>query len=78
MLGFDTNHYLKSKTDILVGPFKYKHHPNVLLLGRGIHGAAKLLFSVITLGVGLFIPFFDDTGHFCPQCGRQVAVAKIM
>ena len=27
----------------------------------------------------LIIPrYFRDTGHFCPKCGRQVAVAKIM
>ena len=46
--------------------------------GRGVRGAARWVFAACTLGVGLLVPLFMDTGHFCPQCGRQVAVAKLM
>ena len=38
------------------------------------------MVGVISVGISLllFPQYFRDTGHFCPQCGRQVAVAKLM
>lgn len=41
-------------------------------------GWAHAMWAVMTFGLGYFVPVAMDTNHFCPQCGKHVAVSKLM
>jgi ribosomal protein S27AE len=45
---------------------------------RQTRGWAHGLWAMMTFGIGLLVPVAMDSNHFCPQCGRNVAVAKLM
>ena len=45
---------------------------------RETRGWANAMWCVMTLGLGYFVPAALDTHHFCPQCGKHVALAKLM
>lgn len=45
---------------------------------RQARGWAHGMWAMMTLGLGFFVPVAMDTNHFCPQCGKHVAVAKLM
>ena len=45
---------------------------------RQARGWAHAMWAVMTFGLGYFVPVAMDTNHFCPQCGKHVAVAKLM
>ncbi|KAK9829819.1 hypothetical protein WJX72_008051 [[Myrmecia] bisecta] len=45
---------------------------------RSTRGMAHGMWALMTLGVGLLIPVAMDTQHYCPQCHKHVAVAKLM
>ncbi|KAL0043241.1 hypothetical protein WJX82_007692 [Trebouxia sp. C0006] len=64
------------------------HHPLLLHCGacnyqgmtavRQARGWAHAMWAVMTFGLGYFVPVAMDTNHFCPQCGKHVALSKLM
>jgi hypothetical protein len=45
---------------------------------RQTRGCAHGMWSLMTLGLGLLCRVGMDTHHFCPQCRKHVADAKLM
>lgn len=45
---------------------------------RPTRGVLHLMGGIATLGLVFLTPFLKDTGHYCPKCGRKVAMAKLM
>mmetsp|Transcript_16582 Transcript_16582/g.31760 ORF Transcript_16582/g.31760 Transcript_16582/m.31760 type:complete len:165 (-) Transcript_16582:370-864(-) len=45
---------------------------------RKVAGWAHGIFGMMTFGIGLAFDAAKDTHHFCPQCNKHLAFAKLM